>query len=176
MKLMFQNLHLSRLKHVQDQQDKVCIPCHGEDSPSPAAAGRCTADDSWKIENLNIRTIETQDPRHNRESCERVCRHFRLCIRQPVQNSGLTNAGESDENHRCVTAFANLEGRSATLRGGTFQLLVQPCELGFEEANMVFGFLVDLGLLHLLLYLLNLLWKTQLALPLLPPNAIDRVL
>src|SRR5437879_13372937 len=33
---------------------------------------------------------------------------------------------------------------------------------------LVFGFLVDLGLLHLLLYLLNFLWKTQLALPLVP--------
>src|SRR2546428_12936031 len=36
---------------------------------------------------------------------------------------------------------------------------------------MVFSFLVDLGLLHLLLYLLNLLWKTQLALSLVPSTS-----
>src|SRR2546430_5490297 len=34
MQFMFQHLHLSGLKHVQDQQDEICVPGHGEDSPS----------------------------------------------------------------------------------------------------------------------------------------------
>src|SRR5260370_41926601 len=108
----------------------------------------------------------TENSKDNGKGCESVSRHFRLGVRQPIQNSRLANTGQADEDDRCIAAFADLEGRASTLGGGAFQLLVQPCELGFEQADMVFGFLVDLGLLHLLLYLLNLLWKTQLPLPL----------
>src|SRR5947209_7069362 len=109
MKLMLQQLHLSRLKHVQDQQDKVRVPCHRENSPSPSPTRRCSADNSRKIQNLDVRSVETQNPRDNGESCEGVRCNFRLGIRQPVQNSRLTNTREAYENDRCVTALADLE-------------------------------------------------------------------
>src|SRR5438093_6067299 len=161
MKLILQQLNLSRLKHVQDQQYEVRVPGNRENSPSPPASRRRAANDSWKVENLDVRSVETQNPRNNSEGCEGICRNFRLSIRQPIQNSRLANTGEADENDCRVATLANLESWTSSLRGRGFQLLVQPGKLGFEKANVMFSFLVDLGLLHLLLYLLNLLWKTH---------------
>src|SRR5437867_6833156 len=161
MKLILQQLDLSRLKHVQDQQYEVRVPGNRENSPSPPASRRCAADDSWKVEDLDIRSVETQNSRNNREGCEGISRNFRLSIRQPIQNSRFTNTGEADENDCRVATLANLESWTSSLRGRGFQLLVQPGKLGFEKADVVFGFFVDLGLLHLLLDLFNLLRETH---------------
>src|SRR5207248_7296433 len=62
MKLILQQLDLPRLKHIQDQQYEVRVPGDRENSPSPPSSRRCTADDSWKVEDLNVRSVETQNP------------------------------------------------------------------------------------------------------------------
>src|SRR5437773_4772758 len=133
MKLILQQLDLPRLKHIQDQQYEVRVPGDRENSPSPPSSRRCTADDSWKVEDLNVRSVETQNPRNNREGCEGVCRNFRFRICQPIQNSRLTNTGEADENDCRVATLANLESRTSSLRSRGFQLLVQPGKLCFRS-------------------------------------------
>src|SRR5207249_4372409 len=107
---------LSRLKHVQDQQYEVRVPGNRENSPSPPASRRRAANDSWKVENLDVRSVETQNPRNNSEGCEGICRNFRLSIRQPIQNSRLANTGEADENDCRVATLRNLEGGHSSLR------------------------------------------------------------
>ncbi len=56
---MLQQLHLSRLKHVQDQQDKIRVPRDRKNPPSPSPSRRCAADNPRKIQNLDVRSVET---------------------------------------------------------------------------------------------------------------------
>src|SRR5438445_6039198 len=161
MKLMLQQLYLTRLKHVQDQQDQVRVSRHRQNSSPSATSRRSTADDSWQVKNLNISTIVPEYSRDHRQSSESVGCHLRPGVRQPIQNRRLAHAGKTNQNYGRVASLLDLESRSSALGSGALELSSKPGELGLQQPNMMLSMLVDLGLTHLPLDLLNLLRKTH---------------
>src|SRR6266508_3221367 len=110
----------------------------------------------------------TKYSRDNSQRRKRVRSNLRFRIRQTVEDRRLAHAGKTDEDDRRISTFANLESRSTAFRGRGFKLCPQPSELCLEETYVVFCMFVNLGLLHLLLNLFDLLRKTHTAPPHLP--------
>src|SRR6266516_1036591 len=111
--------------------------------------------------NAHLSTIVKEYSRDHRQSSDSVGCHFRLCVRQTIQNRRLAHAGKTNQNYRRVASLLDLESRSSAFGSGALELSSKPGELGLQQPNMMLSVLVDLGLTHLPLDLLNLLRKTQ---------------
>ena len=115
-----------RLEDVDDEEDEVGVPRHREDPlAQPPSRGRAL-DDPGEVEDLYPRALVVQDARDDVERGELVRRYLRLRVRQPVEQGGLADAGQADEDDRPVAGLLHVESDGAPRAPRLLLLLLQP--------------------------------------------------
>src|SRR5438445_7098903 len=114
LKLVPQQLDLTRLKNVQDQKNQIGIPSDGEDALASSFARACAADYSRKVENLDVSPVQSHNSRNNGQCCECVCCDFGFRIRQSVENGRFSDTRKPVQDYVCGSGFFDFKTLSSS--------------------------------------------------------------